>query len=172
MKIDREQAIKIIAANEVVNISKEDRELLIYNSWGLDETDKEFYLLPTDLRKELLDFDEPQENIMSSKYDKLVKISCESSYEQYTNEKLANIVMEILKCKVVIIGQNPLKHSCPCCGKNTLSICGEYDICSCCGWEDDGIIDEEKYSNPNHMTLKQGKNNYRLYGKCIKSANS
>lgn len=83
--------VKIIAANEVVNISKEDRELLIYNSWGLDETDKEFYLLPTDLRKELLDFDEPQENIMSSKYDKLVKISCESSYKQYTNEKIEAI---------------------------------------------------------------------------------
>lgn len=29
------------------------------------------------------------------------------------------------------------KHSCPCCGKETIENPGEYEICPVCGWEDD-----------------------------------
>ena len=69
-------------------MTREDRELLIYNAWGLDGSDEIFYLLPEDLMSELLDYDEPQEDIMSSKYDELVRLISELSYGQYSNEKL------------------------------------------------------------------------------------
>lgn len=165
--MDRKQAIKIIVASECENISPEDREAIILNAWGLDEGDEIFHLLPPSLREELLSFEEPQTDIMSSQYDTLVRVLCESSYSEYPNEKLAAIVSNILKQPVIVDGKQLEKHACPCCGEKTLSIRGEYDICSNCGWEDDGIEKEEKYSNPNHMTLKQGKENYLLYGRCV-----
>lgn len=163
----RRQAIEIIVSNEYKNISKEERKLIIYNAWGLDETDEDIYLLPTSLRKELLDYGEPQDDIMSPKYDALVKVACQSSYKEYTNEILAKMTTEIMKQTIAVIGENPCTYPCPCCNQKTLSIRGEYDICSHCGWEDDGNEEEDKYSNPNHMTLKQGKRNYLLYGSSI-----
>lgn len=168
--MDRRQAIKIIVANDCESISPEDRETIIRNAWGLDERDKIFHLLPSGLREELLSFEEPQADIMSSQYDILVRVLSEFGYSEYPNEKLAAIVSNILKQSVVVDGKQslqPRKQACPCCGEETLSMRGEYDICSNCGWEDDGIEEEGKYSNPNHMTLKQGKDNYLLYGRCI-----
>ena len=47
IKMDRKEAIRIIVANEC--LTREDRELLIYNAWGLDGSDEIFYLLPEDL---------------------------------------------------------------------------------------------------------------------------
>ena len=88
MKMNREEAIKIIVADEC--LSKEDRELLIYNAWGLDESDEVFYHLPGNLQSELLDYDEPQEDIMSSKYNELVKLISELSYG-HTSLQLLNI---------------------------------------------------------------------------------
>ena len=163
--MDRKEAIRIIVANGC--LTREDRELLIYNAWGLDGSDEIFYLLPEDLMSELLDYDEPQEDIMSSKYDELVRLISELSYGQYSNEKLANILGEILDKQVNVIGDDPILYSCPCCGKKTLWKRGEYDICSCCGWEDDGIEEDNKYSPPNHMTLGQGRRNYLLSGSCL-----
>lgn len=164
----RKQAIKIIGSTEFEKISTEDRSLIIYNAWGLDETDEEFHLLSPNLKEELLNYEQPQYDLMSSKYDDLVKIFCESSYNEYSNEKLEIIVSNILGKKIFIEGENPKKYSCPCCGKETLSIRGEYDICSNCNWEDDGNDSENEYSSVNHMTLEQGKKNYLLYGKCKK----
>ncbi|MDE7424430.1 MAG: hypothetical protein K2N51_12215 [Lachnospiraceae bacterium] len=163
--MNRKQAIKIIASDKIENLSIEDRELIIYNAWGLDKTDEEFHLLPPNLKKELLNFDEPQHDVVSSEYDELVKISCESSYDEYSNEQLAVMASSILRKRVFVDGENPKMYPCPCCGKETLSIRGEYDICSNCNWEDDGNEDEDMYSSANHMTLKQGKKNYLLYGR-------
>lgn len=163
----RKQAIKIIAVNECENISEEDRELIILNAWGLDKEDEIFHLLPLSLKEELLKFEEPQTDIMSSQYDVLVRMICESSCSEYPNETLAAMAGDILKRTIVVEGKNPEKLACPCCGEKTLSIRGEYDICPKCGWEDDGNEIEDNYSNPNHMTLRQGKQNYLLYGKCV-----
>lgn len=163
--MNRKQAIKIIASDKIENLSIEDRELIIYNAWGLDKTDEEFHFLPSNLKNELLHFDEPQHDIISSEYDELVKISCELSYSDWSNEQLAITVSNILKKRVFVNGKNPKRYSCPCCGEETLSIRGEYDICSNCNWEDDGNEDEDKYSGANHMTLKQGKKNYLLHGR-------
>ena len=101
--MNRKQAIKIIASDEIENLSIEDRELIIYNAWGLDKTDKEFPLLSSNLKKELLNFDEPQHDVEFSEYDELVKISCESSYDEYSNEQLAIMVSDILKKKYLLM---------------------------------------------------------------------
>lgn len=164
--MNKKQAIEVVVSDEMKNLSMEDRKIIIYNAWGLDEEDKEFCLLSPKLKRELLSSDEPQKDIMCSEYDELVRIICEASYEEYSCNQLANMVSNILEEQVFVEGEDSLKYKCPCCGKETLSIRGEYDICSNCNWEDDGNEDESVYSSVNHMTLKQGKRNYLLYGKC------
>ncbi len=55
---------------------------------------------------------------------------------------------------------------CKCCGANCIQESGNYEICSICFWEDDGISDENTYSNVNHLTLKEAKANYRKFKAC------
>jgi hypothetical protein len=57
---------------------------------------------------------------------------------------------------------------CPCCDYFTLPARGEYDICPVCFWEDDGIdLDRpDMHSGPNHMTLREGRHNFRQFGAC------
>lgn len=102
--MNREDAIKIISSLECQNLSREDREFIINNSWGINESDEEIFFLPLDLRDELLRYDVPQEDIMSPKYDRLVEVVCELSYSQFANEKLQAMVSEILKKPVIIEG--------------------------------------------------------------------
>lgn len=81
------------------------------------------------------------------------------------------------------------KYKCLCCGYKTLDTRGEYDICPVCFWEDDAYLifteksikslyyDKEPIENElldipsgaNHgLTLRQGQENYRLFGACEK----
>lgn len=61
-----------------------------------------------------------------------------------------------------------MKYQCPCCDYFTLEEIGTYDICQICFWENDGLdIDRlDKHSGPNHMTLREGRANFILYGAC------
>ncbi|WP_438000131.1 CPCC family cysteine-rich protein [Sorangium sp. So ce185] len=57
---------------------------------------------------------------------------------------------------------------CPCCDYFSLPCRGEYEICEVCFWEDDGgaLGDLDEYSGPNHMTLREGRDNFRRIGAC------
>jgi len=61
---------------------------------------------------------------------------------------------------------NLTHETCTCCGFQTLPEVGHYVICPNCYWEDDGIRNPEYYSTVNHMTLKEGMNNFLRYGAC------
>jgi hypothetical protein len=56
-------------------------------------------------------------------------------------------------------------YACPCCGERTLSERGGYDICSVCGWEDDGQDDhdaDEVRGGPNgRFSLTQARKAFR-----------
>lgn len=41
------------------------------------------------------------------------------------------------------------KHPCPVCGHKTLTWRGWYEVCTECGWEDDGTDDENAETGPN-----------------------
>ncbi len=62
------------------------------------------------------------------------------------------------------------KELCPCCDYVSLPERGGYLICPICFWEDDGLdidsVDSE--SGPNHMTLRDGRENFKKYGACDK----
>ncbi|KPE48986.1 hypothetical protein AOB46_22495 [Chryseobacterium indologenes] len=54
--------------------------------------------------------------------------------------------------------------ACPCCNYKTILEKGNYEICTICFWEDDGNMDESRYSQVNHMTLKEAKYNFKMIG--------
>jgi hypothetical protein len=56
-------------------------------------------------------------------------------------------------------------YICQCC-KNESIGSGFYDICTVCGWESDSVLDLDEESGPNHMTLRQGRENFAKYGDC------
>ncbi|CAH1214816.1 hypothetical protein PAECIP111893_03853 [Paenibacillus plantiphilus] len=64
-----------------------------------------------------------------------------------------------------------LKHTCPCCGYDTLDSDGHYDICKICYWEDDPYQKENPYSEggANHISLAEAQINYLTYGACEKN---
>jgi len=61
---------------------------------------------------------------------------------------------------------------CPCCDYYSLEARGSFEICPICYWEDDGQdLDElEKVSGPNHMSLRQGRENFEQIGACDHAA--
>lgn len=63
-------------------------------------------------------------------------------------------------------------HQCPCCDYFTLERRGEYSICRVCFWEDDGLDIEtlDKHSGPNHMSLREGRENFSRIGACDEAA--
>lgn len=58
------------------------------------------------------------------------------------------------------------KYPCPCCGYNTLTSKGHYDLCEVCFWEDDPLQREDpKYDGgANEMCLNKAKENYDKFG--------
>ncbi|HRI70561.1 MAG TPA: CPCC family cysteine-rich protein [Polyangium sp.] len=79
------------------------------------------------------------------------------------------------------IGPEPKQHDgepsailaqCPCCDYFSLGHRGEYEICEICFWEDAGLDldDLDQYSGPNHMTLRDARENFRRIGACDERA--
>lgn len=160
--MNREQAIALIVDHEMKSLSIEDRATLIYNAWGIEEGDQEFENLSEELKEEILTFDVPQHDVMLPRYDQLVRVVCKLSYSEYPNNVLGIMLQKFSNQSARVEGDEAKKYPCPCCGKMTLGNRGEYDICPLCGWEDDGIEEENKYSTCNHMTLAEGQINSNL----------
>jgi len=66
-------------------------------------------------------------------------------------------------------GESPMSLAqCPCCDYFSLGSRAEYEICEICFWEDDGIDldDLDRYSGPNHITLRDARDNFRRFSAC------
>lgn len=61
---------------------------------------------------------------------------------------------------------------CPCCDYHTLPRRGDHEICPVCLWEDDGLDLErvDVHSGPNHLTLREARQNFAEIGACEPSA--
>ena len=55
------------------------------------------------------------------------------------------------------------KHKCPCCGKFTIDVIGDYEICDVCGWEDDPTQskDPDFAGGANELSLKEARAAWR-----------
>ncbi|MBV1909330.1 MAG: hypothetical protein KUG78_08405 [Kangiellaceae bacterium] len=60
------------------------------------------------------------------------------------------------------------REQCPCCDYISLAERGNYLICLICFWEDDGgdVCELDYPSGPNHMTLREGRANFKRIGAC------
>ena len=166
----REQAISIIVQQELGEMSKDERESELWNLWGIDEEDPEWVRLTDVLKDELLHNEEPVADVMSSRYDPLLKIVLAKGYVGVKNEYLSERVTRILGEEVVVEGRTDPLFACPCCMYHSLTERGQYEICPVCFWEDDGSNDPTQYSGPNHMTLAEGRDNFAKYGAVTPSA--
>jgi hypothetical protein len=55
---------------------------------------------------------------------------------------------------------------CPICGKYDFAEEDDYDICTICGWENDGLqMSQHDYAGgANWLSVNQARENYRCYG--------
>jgi len=60
------------------------------------------------------------------------------------------------------------REICPCCDYLSLPERGNDLICPICFWEDDGgdVDALDRRSGPNHVTLREGRDNFEKYGAC------
>ena len=166
----RDEATKIIIEDDIAKLTRDERELMLLNSWGTDEDDIEFHTFSKSLQDELLSSDVPTGDVMDARYDELLLASSKDSFYGYPNEYLSKLVSNILGRNIEVEGEAEKLLPCPCCNYETLAQRGQYDICPFCFWEDDGNNDPNKYSGPNHMTLSEGRSNYEKYGACSDGA--
>lgn len=80
----------------------------------------------------------------------------------YINEQIKNLY----QFPLAVIGNPKILSTCPCCSYKTILEKGNYEICPICFWEDDGSNDESRYSQANHMTLQDAKDNFIIKGVC------
>lgn len=73
----------------------------------------------------------------------------------FSNGFLSEVINTIFGCQCEVIGEVAPLFKCSCCGFKTLTEYFDplngtgYDICSYCGWEDDGTKDAMTYSSVN-----------------------
>lgn len=161
----RKEAIELLAEIKIRYLSLEEREARIIEYWSIDPSDTLFQQLPNDLQEEIIKGDEPS-NFKDTRYDPLILFSIIDNYYGVKNEFIAFELKTLIGEDVLVEGEAEKMFSCPCCGYLSLPDECEYSICHVCWWEDDGNRDEKIYSSANHMTLQEGKSNYKLYGVC------
>ncbi len=162
----REEAIKIIIEKDITKLARDEREAMLWKSWGIDEHDPEFHHFSKELQEELLSSDVPTHDVMDNRYNELLLKVTEGSFYGIPNEYLSKLVSKIVGSHIEVEGYVEKLLPCPCCHYETLEQRGEYDICPVCFWEDDGNNEPSRYSGPNHMTLSEGRSNYEKYGAC------
>jgi len=105
----------------------------------------------------LISNDEPPSDVQNTLYDELISIALSSEYKGVTNSYLSNSMKKTGIGEYEVFGLIEPLEACPCCGYRTLSSRANYEICDLCKWEDNGVVDPEQYSGPNHMTLGEAK---------------
>lgn len=59
-----------------------------------------------------------------------------------------------------------MRVKCPCCGNYPWESRDSafFDICPICFWQNDGMEKLDKPCGPNHVSLRQGRKNYKKFG--------
>jgi Cysteine-rich CPCC len=159
----RDEATRMLAQHQVRLLSREAREQLLLDWWTINADDPDYGSLPESLRDELRHSDQPGE-VESSRYDPLLALGLRRSFVGVVNSYLERQLAKLGVHSVAIEGQPEPMVACPCCGYQSLSERGQYEICPVCFWEDNGSDDPDRLSGPNHMTLREAHENYRRLG--------
>jgi hypothetical protein len=64
--------------------------------------------------------------------------------------------------------------ACPCCGELTIKVCGNWEICANCGWEDDPVqsANEHYVGGANKISLIRARERFKKSGQkyCLRTA--
>ncbi|MHC8380126.1 CPCC family cysteine-rich protein [Pseudomonas sp. LB3P14] len=156
-KISRVDAIYKLSQKTLDSLDNEARESQLLNWRGIDESDEEFSLLSKEMQHLLLSNDEPPSDVQNILYDELLLIAFASAYKGVTNSHISKSMIKMGLGEYEVFGIIEPLEACPCCGYRTLFSRANYEICDLCKWEDNGVVDPEQYSGPNHMTLGEAK---------------
>lgn len=159
----RTEAIAVIVEAELSALSEDERESLLLDWWSIDEEDEEFGQLPELLRAEMKRGEEP-DGTRKPHYDSLLRVALRHRFVGVRNEYLSNRLLSLGQPSTMVQGDVEPLEQCPCCGFRTLTERGGYEICRVCFWEDDGSHDLDRVSGPNHMTLREGRENFARLG--------
>jgi hypothetical protein len=162
-KIDRNEAITLICNKKLSYLDKGQRASYILNWWGIDKEDIKFVMLSSRLQHLILENEEPPDDIEHDKYNELILIALFAEFKGVTNTFIEKTIEELELENYQVHGEVERLETCPCCKYRTLDSRGNYDICGLCHWEDDGVEDGGQYSGPNHMTLGEGRKQFKKY---------
>ncbi|MEP3890414.1 MAG: CPCC family cysteine-rich protein [Hellea sp.] len=102
-----------------------------------------------------------------SKYDDILIEYAKEDFQFWNNDQLLEALDALGHKTRRLIGTLKL-YACPCCGANSLTERGEWDICPICWWEDDGTDNEEAslyFSGPNNgLQLTAARINFIEHG--------
>jgi hypothetical protein len=104
----------------------------------------------------------------SRRYDGLLLELLVQEYDDVSNRWLLDQLRAMGVGVDSIDGEPEPRVPCPCCGYDTLTERGQYDICYVCWWEDDGQDDEhadDVWGGPNGShSLTQARANFLRHG--------
>lgn len=146
MKLQREQALELMAYLSIIKMDNEEREGILIDVFSEDDS-----------FKNISDYSDPVYNPKIIEYLK-------NNFIGITNQYIEEFLNDRLDSQVQVIGEDAKMIECPCCGYQTLDSRGQYDICKVCYWEDDGSNEPDRYSSVNSMTLQEARDNFRKSG--------
>jgi hypothetical protein len=163
--IPRTEAIELLAARDLANLSTEERNDLLFCVTHEDWTDHESWSkLSQDVRDELDQIGKLESS--DERYDAVLMMPLRARYSAIRNEVLLKCI-RALKIEIEELTGAPEKLlACPCCGYQTIAYRGNYDICRVCWWEDDGYDNESAsaISGANKISLVEGRANFLKHG--------
>lgn len=161
----RDELISEIALREASAQPAEQRSSMLLDWWGLGPEDPAWSSLPPHLQEEMQSRDEPGEPL-NPRYEPLLAVGIARRYRGVKNAYLQRKARALGIPVDAVEGEPETLNVCPCCHYRTLPERGAYTICNVCFWEDDGSDEPDRYSSPNHMTLRQGRENFSRHGAC------
>lgn len=173
-EVSREDAEFLLTKHDIIGLSADERKELLMSFWEYyhaispSATERELRKnVSEDLIREIIEKEAPDDPD-DPKYDYLVYLHRPFEYYGAKTEYVLDRLKKINQGITAVAGEEEELERCPCCGYHTLDERGMYFICDVCFWEDDGVDKDDEYSGPNHMTLGEGRENFRKYGACHK----
>lgn len=165
MRISRLEARKRLADAMVAHMNADKRAAVLAEWWTLDSEDRGWSELPGELQRELEAQEEAPPDASPEKYDPLIRLAMmHESFGARNSWLQAKLEQE--GEAVEVVGEPEEMVECRCCGALSIHERGAYEICPVCFWEDDGQQDLDRVSGPNHMTLREGRENFKRVGAC------
>ncbi|WP_044460958.1 CPCC family cysteine-rich protein [Pseudomonas sp. MRSN 12121] len=153
-------ALDLLSRHRLPRLDANARACHLLNWWGIDHDDLEFATLSPDLQQQILTQPEPPEDVLDPRYDELLLIALRAQYRGVSHLYLMRCLHEAGLGDYSVDPQIELLEVCPCCGFQTLSARGQYEICDLCHWEDDGSDTPNALSGPNHKSLDQAREQF------------